>query len=205
MYTNVQVFGYSLCLGTGLNAVRDVGRVKLGERVLVTGAGGGLGIHALQLARAAGAFVIAQTASFAKQNLLARYAHAVVAHARGEDFSEQVRALTGGDGVDVIVDNVGTPLFEPMRRSLAVNGRWVLVGQLGGDFVPFNPAQLFLRNQSMLSVHSTTRAQLEDVLGLIDRGAVAPVIAGRMPLEQAGVAHAQVESGAVAGRLVLTL
>ena len=148
--------------------------------------------------------MIAQTLSPAKSALLARYAHAVVAHVRGEDFSDQVRALTGGDGVDVITDNVGTPLFEAMRRSLAVNGRWVLVGQLSGDFVPFNPAQLFLRNQSMLSVHSTSRAQLEDVLALIDRRAIEPVIAATMPLCQAAAAHAQVEASAVAGRLVQT-
>ena len=159
-------------IGTSLNAVRDVGRVKAGERVLVTGAGGGLGVHAIQLARLAGAFVIAVTTSQDKAGLLTELgAHVVLVTGRGEDFSERVRALTGGDGVDVVIDNVGTPLFTAMRKSLAINGRWILVGQLTGDFVPFNPAQLFLRNQSMLSVNSTTRAQLEDVLALIVRKA----------------------------------
>jgi len=59
---------------------------------------------------------------------------------------------------------LGTPLFEPMRRSLGVSGRWILIGQLTGQFIPFNPAQLFLKNQSMLSVTSTSRNQLEDTL-----------------------------------------
>ena len=192
-------------IGTGLNAVRDVGRVRLGERVLVTGAGGGLGMHAVQLARAAGAHVIAQTSSRDKAAALSELgAQDVVVHARGEDFSEQVRALTGGAGVDVIIDNVGTPLFDSMRRSLGINGRWILVGQITGGFVRFNPAQLFLRNQSMLSVHSTSRAQLEDTLALIARGVIRPVVAGAYVLEDIARAHTRLEEGSVAGRLVLT-
>jgi acryloyl-coenzyme A reductase len=191
-------------IGTTLNAVRDVGRVKPGERVLVTGAGGGLGVHAVQMARLAGAHVIAQTTTADKAALLAEVgANEVLVTARGEDFSARVRSLTAGEGVDVLIDNVGTPLFTAMRRSLAVNGRWVLVGQLTGDFVPFNPAQLFLRNQSMLSVNSTTRAQLEDTLALIARGAIRPVISGVESLRNVGAVHARMERGGVAGRIVV--
>ena len=191
-------------IGTTLNAVRDVARVAIGERVMVTGAGGGLGVHAVQLARLAGAWVIAQTTSADKASLLAEVgAHEVLVAARGDDFSERVRALTGGAGVDVLIDNVGTLLFTPMRRSLAVNGRWILVGQLTGGFVDFNPAQLFLRNQSMLSVHSTSRAQLEDSLALIARGALRPVISGIHPLEEIATVHARMERGGVPGRIVV--
>jgi D-arabinose 1-dehydrogenase-like Zn-dependent alcohol dehydrogenase len=191
-------------IGTSLNAVRDVGRIKPGERVLVTGAGGGLGVHAVQLARLAGAFVIAPTTSQDKAKLLAELgAHEVLVTERGEDFSERVRKLTGGEGVDVVIDNVGTPSFTAMRKSLAINGRWVLVGQLTGDFVPFNPAQLFLRNQSMLSVHSTTRAQLEDVLALVARGDIRPVISGVHSLDEVAAVHERMERGSVPGRIVL--
>jgi D-arabinose 1-dehydrogenase-like Zn-dependent alcohol dehydrogenase len=191
-------------IGTSLNAVRDVGRVKPGERVLVTGAGGGLGVHAIQLARLAGAFVIAVTTSQDKAGLLTELgAHVVLVTGRGEDFSERVRALTRGDGVDVVIDNVGTPSFTAMRKSLAINGRWILVGQLTGDFVPFNPAQLFLRNQSMLSVNSTTRAQLEDVLSLIARKALRPVITGVHGLDEVAAVHDRMERGGVPGRIVL--
>lgn len=191
-------------IGTTLNAVRDVGRVRLGERVLVTGAGGGLGVHAVQMARLAGAQVIAQTSSESKAALLSEVgAHGVLITGRDEDFSERLLALTEGAGADVLIDNVGTPLFNAMRRSLAINGRWILVGQVTGDFVPFNPAQLFLRNQSMLSVHSTTRAQLEDTLKLIARGEIRPVIAGVHGLEEIGEIHERMERGSVAGRIVV--
>jgi acryloyl-coenzyme A reductase len=191
-------------IGTALNAVRDVGRVMIGDRVLVCGAGGGVGVHAVQLARLAGAYVIAQTTSPDKAALLTSLgAHAALVTARGEDFSKRVRDLTQGEGADVLIDNVGTVLFDAMRRSLGVNGRWILVGQLTGDFVPFNPAQLFLRNQSMLSVHSTTRRQLEDCLALVARGDVRPVISGIHPLSEIQQVHERVERGGVPGRIVV--
>lgn len=192
-------------IGTCLNGIRDVGRVDMGESVLVTGAGGGLGLHAVQLARLAGALVVAQTTSPGKAERIREMgAHHVVVHARGEDFSGEVKRLTGGRGVDVLIDNVGTPLFEPMRRSLGIAGRWILIGQLTGDFIPFNPAQLFLKNQSMLAVTSVSRNQLEDVLSLMGRGDVKAMITQSLPLEQAGQAHTLVESGRAAGRIVLS-
>ncbi len=191
-------------IGTALNGVRDVGQVKMGESVLVTGAGGGVGLHAVQLARLAGAFVIAQTTSPEKADLIRELgAHQVVVHKRGEDFSPQVKRLTGGAGVDVLVDNVGTVLFEPMRRSLGTAGRWVMIGQLTGEFVPFNPAQLFLKNQSMLAVTSVSRNQLADVLALMGRGQVKAVVTQSLPLEEAAQAHTLVESGRATGRILL--
>lgn len=194
----------SCAIGTCLNGVRDVARLQMGESVLITGAGGGLGLHAVQLARFAGALVIAQTTSPDKAELIRETgAHHVVVHTRGEDFSSEVKRLTGGRGVDVLIDNVGTPLFDPMRKSLGISGRWILIGQLSGEFVPFNPAQLLLKNQSMLSVTSTSRNQLEDVLSLLARGSVKAMVTQSLPLEEAGEAHRLVEAGRATGRIVL--
>jgi D-arabinose 1-dehydrogenase-like Zn-dependent alcohol dehydrogenase len=191
-------------LGTILNAIREVGRLSPGESVLVTGAGGGLGMHAVQLARLAGACVVAQTTSPEKADRIrALGAHAVIVHGRGEDFSSAVKKATAGAGVDVAIDNVGSQLFDPIRRSMAIGGRWIMIGQLTGQFVPFNPAQLFLKNVSMLSATSTTRKQLEDCLGLVARGAVKPIISLALPLERAAQAHEMVEAGKAAGRIVL--
>ena len=191
-------------IGTILNAIREVGKLAPGETALVTGAGGGLGMHAVQLARLAGAFVVAQTTSPEKADQIrALGAHEVVVHTRGEDFSGAVKKATGGQGVDVAIDNVGSQLFEPIRRSMGIGGRWILIGQLTGQFVPFNPAQLFLKNVSMLSAISTTRRQLEDCLSVVARGAVKPIVSIALPLEEAAKAHALVEAGKVAGRIVL--
>jgi D-arabinose 1-dehydrogenase-like Zn-dependent alcohol dehydrogenase len=192
-------------VGTVLNAVRDVGRVQMGETVLITGAGGGLGLHAIQLARLAGARVLAQTTSADKVELIRKMgAHEVVLHKRGEPFAPLVRDMTQGQGADVIIDNVGTVLFEDTRKSLAIQGRWLMIGQLTGDFVPFNPAQFFLKNQSLLSVTSTSRSQLEDVLTLMQRGQVTPVIERKLPLIEAAQAHQAVEAGRTTGRWLLS-
>ena len=191
-------------VGTILNAMREVGRLAAGESALVTGSGGGLGMHAVQLARLAGAFVIAQTTSPGKaEQIRALGAHEVIVHARGEDFSGAVRRATGGAGVDVAIDNVGSQLFDSVRRSMGIGGRWILIGQLTGQFVPFNPAQLFLKNVSMLSATSTTRRQLEDCLALVARGAIKPIVSLALPLAEAAQAHALMEAGKAAGRIVL--
>src|SRR6202011_6340271 len=187
-----------------LHLVGEGGRLSPGESVLVTGAGGGLGMHAVQLARLAGACVVAQTTSPEKADRIrALGAHEVIVHGRGEDFSGAVKNATGGQGVDVAIDNVGSQLFDPIRRSLGIGGRWIMIGQLTGQFVPFNPAQLFLKNVSMLSATSTTRKQLEDCLALVARGAVKPIVSLALPLERAAQAHEMVEAGKAAGRIVL--
>jgi NADPH:quinone reductase-like Zn-dependent oxidoreductase len=158
----------------------------------------------VQLAALAGATVIAQTTSLTKADMIAQAgAHQVVVTQRGHDFSAEVRDRTHGRGVNCVIDTVGTPLFTPARKSLAKAGRWVLVGQLTGEFVPFNPAQLFLRNIAMLSATSTTRQGLADTMSLIARGAVKPVISGEFPLSDAALAHRALEAGSVSGRLIL--
>ncbi|MGB8749182.1 MAG: alcohol dehydrogenase catalytic domain-containing protein [Pseudolabrys sp.] len=191
-------------IGTILNAIREIGTLQPGETALVTGAGGGLGMHAIQLARLAGALVIAQTTSPDKADQIrALGAHTVIVHSRGEDFSNAVKKANGGLGVDVAIDNVGSQLFESIRRSMGIGGRWIMIGQLTGEFVPFNPAQLFLKNVSMLSATSTTRKQLDDCLALVARGVIKPFVSLALPLEQAAQAHELVETGKSSGRIVL--
>ena len=191
-------------IGTELNAVRDVGHVQPGDKVLVTGAGGGLGIHGIQLARLAGAYVVAVTSSDDKAKIIAEHgAHAVLRVKRGEDFSAAVKEATDGKGVDVAIDNVGSPTFEATRRSLAMGARWIFVGQVTGEFVKLNPAQLFMRDISIKSAKSTSRKQLSDSLELVQRGQVKPVITGELPLSKAAEAHRAVESGQSTGRILL--
>ena len=191
-------------IGTELNAVRDVGRVRLGERVLVTGAGGGLGLHGVQLARLAGAFTIAVTTTATKAARIREAgADEVIVVERGEDFSVEVRRLSDGRGVDAVIDNVGSPVFEAVRRSAADGGRIVLVGQLTGEFIAINPAQLFLRNISILSAKGVSRSQLADALDLVARRRIKPAVERVLSLEGAAEAHWLVEAGLSTGRIVL--
>ncbi len=155
-------------IGTELNAVREVGRVPVGERVLVTGAGGGLGLHGVQLSRLAGAFTIAVTTTAAKAARIREAgADEVIVIERGADFSGEVRRITDGRGVDAVIDNVGSQVFEPVRRSVADGGRIVLVGSS-----PANSSASTRRNCSCaisrsLSAKGVSRSQLGDALDLV--------------------------------------
>ncbi len=191
-------------VGTAYHAVVGIGRAGPGDRVLVTGASGGVGLHAVQIARAAGATVLAASTSPDRADALREAgADHLVLHARGEDFSAQVRELTEGGGADILIDTVGTPVFAPARRSLARGGRWVMVGQLTGEFVPFNPAQLFLKGIDMLSATSVTREELRQCLHLMASGRVRAAVDAALPLAEAADAHRRLEAGTPLGRLTL--
>jgi acryloyl-coenzyme A reductase len=190
--------------GVALNAVRDVAKVRIGETVLVTGASGGVGMPAVQIARASGARVIAVSRSEEKRALLERLgAHEVIVDPTGRAFAEEARRLTGGDGVDVVIDNVGSRVFGACFDSLAVHGRYAMVGQLFGENISINPARIFFKRAQILGVGSVSRTQLEDVVALALAGVVTPEIAELVPLREVARAHAIVEGGAAAGRLVL--
>ena len=191
-------------IGTQLNAIRDVAKVKLGEAVLVIGAGGTQGGHGVQIARTCGAFVLAVASSERKAAAIrALGAHEVIVAEHGDEFSGQVRDRTGGHGVDVVIDNVGAEIFTSVRRSLAQGGRWALVGAVSGLKVPFSTAELFINGIDMLSAVSCSRAQLEDALRLVMRGLVRPIIADELPLDQARQAHERLETGTAGGKLLL--
>jgi NADPH:quinone reductase-like Zn-dependent oxidoreductase len=193
----------SCAVGTVLAAIRDVGRTQAGEYVLVTGAGGGLGVHAIQVARLCGATVIAQTTSPEKAPLLREMgAHEVVV-ARDGVFADEVRRLARGEGVDVVCDNVGAPVFAEALRATARGARYVLVGELTGDAVTFNTARLFLKGVSLLSTTSTSRAQLADVIDLVRRGALRPVVTERFALTDAPRVHRLMVERKLSGRVVL--
>ncbi|MGE0232802.1 MAG: zinc-binding alcohol dehydrogenase family protein [Flavobacteriaceae bacterium] len=190
--------------GVALNALRDTAQVTIGDTVLVTGASGGVGVPSVQIAKASGARVIAVTRSAGKRAFLESIgADEVVIAGDGENFAPAVKELTDGEGVDVVVDNVGSRVFNACFDSLAVHGRYAIVGQLFGEEVSINPARIFFKRARILGVGSVSRAQLADVIALAARGIVTPQVAEIIPLEHVARAHQLVEEGAVAGRVVL--
>ena len=190
--------------GVALNALRDTAEVSIGETVLVTGATGGVGAPSVQIAKATGARVLAVTRSADKRGFLQRIgADEVIVAREGENFSQEVRRLMGGEGVDVVVDNVGSRVFDACFDSLAVHGRYAMVGQLFGEEISINPARIFFKRAKILGVGSVSRAQLEDVIALAVRGIVRPEINQILPLAEVARAHEIVEKGAAAGRVVL--
>jgi acryloyl-coenzyme A reductase len=191
--------------GVALNAVRDVARLGMGESVLVTGATGAVGWACLQLSRLAGARVIAVTRDAARRPALLEIgASDVVISQAGESFAPRIRDLTAGAGVDVVLDNVGSAVFDACFDSLALHGRFAMIGQLSGGQISINPARIFFKRAAILGVGSVSRAQLEAAIALAEEGLLKPRISHRFGLEDVGHAHRLVESSAAFGRVILT-
>ncbi|GAA4227485.1 acryloyl-coenzyme A reductase [Actinomadura meridiana] len=204
--TSPDVAVASCAIGTVLNALRDVAHVELGETVLVTGAGGGIGLHAIQLAKASGARVVAQTTSPGKVEAVRDAgADEILLVERGADYSKDVMEATGGRGCDIVLENVGAASFLSSVKTVGMHGRLVLIGE-----VQKKPPQVVAdlvgwrgRDISILSAASTTKRQLEDVLTLMERGVVNPVVTDTLPMSEASRAHEILESGSVTGRILL--
>ncbi len=190
-------------VGTSYNAVIDTGEVRPGERVLLTGMGG-LGLHAVQIARACGAYVIAATRSPEKAKAIEDLGADCVVVAADGRFARGVRDATGGRGADVAIDTVGSAVFHEIRRSVAMGGRVVLVGEVTGTPIEIDMAMIYRRGLTIRSATSTSRRQLEMALKLVEAGSVKPMVERTMPLADAAIAHRMVEDNAVTGRIVLT-
>ena len=193
--------------GVALQSLTAV-EVSEGETVAVTGAGGGLGVHAVQLAAALGARTIAVTSSSGKAGVLARYGADEVMETgvpdSGLDFSEVVMALTGDEGADVVIDTVGASTVRSSVRSLAQYGRLALLGEVGGEgslrgLIP----EIVFRDARITGVSGVSRATLERAIALASEGRLTPVLQQLLPLEEAARACDLVSSRAVLGRLAL--
>jgi acryloyl-coenzyme A reductase len=189
--------------GTAYHALRVLADVTVGERVLVTGASGGVGVHAVQLARRAGARVIAVTTSADKEaELRALGAHDVVV-APTLDFAPDVKALTGGAGVDVVIEIVGARTFPSSLRSLGTGGRLVFVGNVSGEDVAFPPVVAIRKELRLMGSNACTRGDLAAVIELVRRGELLPVVDRVLPLADGAAAHELLDSRDVRGRIVL--
>lgn len=195
----------SCAIGTVLAAIRDVARTQAGDRILITGASGGLGTHAIQVAKLCGAIVIAQTSSPEKVPFLRQQGADEVVVSRNGRFADEVRRVADGEGVEVVCDNVGAPVFEEAVRSTARGARYLLVGELTGEKVSFSTARMFLKGVSLLSTMSTSRTQLADVIDLVRRGRLRPTITERFSLQDAPRLHRMMVEKKLSGRVVMAL
>jgi len=190
-------------MGVALQAVEQTAQVSPGETVVVTGAGGGLGSHAVQAAVALGARVLAVTTSPEKENALRDLGADDVVAAGDLDFAELVMALTGDEGADAIIDTVGSALFPSTLRSLAQYGRLVLLGEVVGRQVDLNPAEVIFRDAQVLGASGVSRAYVERTAQMVLDGKLRPVIDLELPLEQAETAYRLVSGRKPTGRVVI--
>ena len=187
------------------------GQLQAGDTVLVQGAAGGIGIAAIQHAKARGASVIAVASTPEKRELALQ---AGADHAIGADgFLDEVKKLTDGRGVDIVVDPVGGDRFTDSLRSLAVEGRLLVVGFTGGEIPTVKVNRLLLNNISVVGVGwgafwnprpETVPAQWDAIADDVKAGRLKPIIAHTYPAEEAHEAIKALEERRLAGKAVIT-
>lgn len=187
-------------LCTGLHAI---GRIDLapGETVLITGASGGVGSHAVELAAARGARPIAVVREPAHVAAVEALGAARVVVADDGVFHDRLRAA--GEAPAAAIECVGTPYLESTLRSLAPGGRVAVVGNVRVEPLPLWLGRVILRELDIRGSAHGTVGELREAVALAAAGAVAPRIAATLPLERVAEAHARLERGGVGGRIVL--
>ena len=191
--------------GVALSGV-EATEVAAGDTVVVTGAGGGLGSHAVQLAAAKGAQVIAVTSSPEKAaGLESLGASMAIEVGDGPGLADIVLAVTDDEGADVVIDTVGPPLWPDSLRCLGQYGRMALLGDLTGESSPVRLAEVIFRDLRVTGVSGVSWATLERCVQMAATGQLEPVVAEILPLTAQGVAEAiqLVQERRPLGRLVL--
>jgi NADPH2:quinone reductase len=192
------------------------GRLAPGETVLIHGGSSGIGMTAITLAVAFGARVLVTAGSAAKCDACIARGAAEAIKYRDEDFADAVKRLTDGRGVDVILDMVGAAYTLRNIKSLARDGRLVVIALQSGskvdgfDLLPVMTRRLTLTGSTMRPRSAAEKAAIAaelraKVWPLLDKGQAGPVIHAVFPLAQAGRAHAMMEEGAHIGKIMLTV
>ena len=178
-------------------------RLQPGEEVLVIGAGSGVGIAAIQVAKLMGCRVITTAGTEEKlEKARALGADELVNHSR-QSIAEEVGRLTGKRGVDVIVEHVGQAVWDDCFNSLATYGRLVTCGGTTGGDVKLNIQALFARQRTILGSYMGGKGELMDVLKLIGEQKLKPVIDSVFPLAEAQAAQRKMERRDFFGKILL--
>lgn len=207
--------------GTTIHGLKDRGHIKPGDTVLVLGAAGGVGLSAVELAKAFGARVVAAVSSDAKADV-ARKAGAdeVVIYPReamdkdaSKALAEAFKAACGPNGANIVYDIVGGQYSEPALRAIAWEGRFLVVGFPAGIAkMPLNLT--LLKSCDICGVFwgaftarepLAFRAQVDELFALMQAGKIDPLVSETFPLERAGDAIAKLENREAVGKLVVTM
>ena len=189
-------------------------RLQPGESLLVHGGSSGIGVTAIQIAKALGSTVLVTVGTADKAKACLALGADVAINYREQDFVEAVKAATGGRGVDVILDMVAGSYVARNVQCLADDGRAVIIAVQGGVKAEFDAGQVLrrrltitgstLRPRPIAFKAGIARALRERVWPLLESRAIAPVIFRQLPASEAAAAHALMESGEHVGKIVLS-
>lgn len=204
--------GFTMTYGTSHHALKQRARLQPGETLLVLGAAGGVGLAAVELGVLMGAKVIAAASTDAKLALARSYGASETINYSTEDLKDRVKALTGGRGVDVIYDPVGDRLAEPAFRSIAWNGRYLVIGFAGGE-IPKLPLNLpLIKGASIVGVFwgaftahepEVHAANMRELVGWLSEGRLKPHVGARLPLAEGGRAIRMLMDRQAMGKVIL--
>lgn len=211
-FSPVDAAAFIMTYATSHHALLDRGQLKAGETVLILGAAGGVGTAAIQIAKAAGAKVIAAASTAEKCALCTAQGADATINYGTENLRDAIKTLTDGKGPDVVYDPVGGEFAEPAFRSIAWRGRYLVVGFAGGP-IPNLPLNLpLLKGASLVGVfwgdfarreQQANTAMMAELAQWYAQGRVKPVIDRTMPMSELKAAYARMGSRAVMGKLVM--
>ncbi|TQM15880.1 zinc-binding dehydrogenase [Pseudonocardia kunmingensis] len=208
---DLQVAAALLHDGVTALALLEVTRITAGDRVLVVGASGGLGIASVQLAKARGATVVATARDERKIARVRELGPDAVIDSEAPDWVEQARAALGGTGATVVLDNIGGAVGEAAFALVSPSGRFSAHGTPSGGFAEADPAEAQRRGVTLTGIGEVQLSD-EDVRRLTARalaeaaaGRIVPVVGQTHPLAEAADAHAGIEARTVFGKTLLTV
>ncbi len=198
----VQAAAVPAAYTTAWRAVMTVGKVRLGERVLVVGVSGGVGCAALQIAALSGAQVVATAGSEAKRKRALELGVAAVFDSH-TDWVDRVREWSQWDGVDLVLDAVGAPTWRQSIQSLAMEGRLVISGATGGDNPDISIREIYQGHRQILGAPLGSWQDFLDVTRLVFQGALVPEVFAVYPIQRVAEAEQALEERKHFGKIVV--
>lgn len=201
--TFIDAAASQIAFGTAWRSLAALGQVQAGQRVLILGAGGGVGTAAVQVATLWGAAVLAATRRAENRAILESLGARVLVAGSVAELVRQAGAYTNGSGVDLILDPVGGDYTVAALTLLAPGGRLVVCGAHTGEVVPVDLVKLFRNQTHVIGSRRAVRADLDRVLPLIASGRLRPVLDMTAPLREAADMHRRIAAGEHTGKIVL--
>ena len=192
-----------IAFATTWHALINRAALQPGQTVLIHAAGSGVGSAAIQVAKLAGATVFTTASTQEKLQKAKELGADHLINYNQEDFAQKVLELTGGQGVDAIMEHIGGEVFTQSLECLKKDGVIVTVGGHGGEVVPLDIIPFFRRELRLVGSRVSTLPELRKVMGLVFEGKLKAVIHRALPLSQAPEAHRLLDSREVFGKVVL--
>ncbi|TAU24505.1 Zn-dependent oxidoreductase (plasmid) [Rhizobium ruizarguesonis] len=199
--TDVELATFCCAYLTG-ERMLERARLSVGERVLVTGASGGVGSAIIQLARARGAIPIAVAGPGKEAATLDIGAEAVVTRGKG-DLVEAIHSASRGQPIDVVADLVGGPLFNDLLKILRPEGRYTTAGAIAGPVVQLDLRTMYLKQLELHGSSQGSRADFRRIVGYIESGKIRPLVGGVYPLSEFHRAQTDFMAKNFVGKLVV--